>query len=330
MKILSRKNKCLEIIDNMVPFIQMIHNNIKTKWKNTGFLAVFIIVSVKTDIFYILNFQIIKLHVEVNMNFSVCPKIKKKTMSFGEYLSTSMEEMKMDLVTLSHPSFNWQISEGVSKKVSENGDYIDFKGDTIVWPADKKLIRTVRDIQQIFYADMKYYIAAPLIPDTFHITIHDLNNEFTVHNGLNERNIDEVLKKSAEDVEDVFSKLNEYLEKNPEYNKVKMDYIGVSSNQQVALGIRFTPSTEKDYNILMNVYNMFEHIVYLPYYLRPHITLGYFKPIQMPRERIDILVKKIKTANKTKLTVTMNMMDIVHQTFSNMNKYESQFAVSEC
>ncbi len=48
MKILSRKNKCLEKNNNVIQFFQMIHSNtnIKTKWKNTGFLAVFIIVSV--------------------------------------------------------------------------------------------------------------------------------------------------------------------------------------------------------------------------------------------------------------------------------------------
>ena len=48
MKILSKKNKCLEKNNNGIQFFQMINSNtnIKTKWKNTGFLAVFIIVSV--------------------------------------------------------------------------------------------------------------------------------------------------------------------------------------------------------------------------------------------------------------------------------------------
>ena len=85
MKILSRKNKCLEKNNNMIQFFQMIHSNtnIRTKWKNTGFLAVFIIVSVLCS----MSTAYAELPSEVKTDESIIDNIQSSDLNESSFLS---------------------------------------------------------------------------------------------------------------------------------------------------------------------------------------------------------------------------------------------------
>ena len=85
MKILSRKNKCLEKTNNMIQFFQMIYSNtnIKTKWKNTGFLAVLIIVSVLCS----MSAAYAELSSEVKTDESIIANIQSNDLNESSFLS---------------------------------------------------------------------------------------------------------------------------------------------------------------------------------------------------------------------------------------------------
>jgi subtilisin family serine protease len=85
MKILSRKNKCLEKNNNMIQFFQMIHSNtnIKMKRKNTGFLAVFIIVSVLCS----MSTAYAELPSEVKTDESIIDNIQSSDLNESSFLS---------------------------------------------------------------------------------------------------------------------------------------------------------------------------------------------------------------------------------------------------
>ena len=65
-------------------------------------------------------------------------------------------------------------SEGLRDKVDEQGEMLPFEGNTTVFLLDSDAGDRIRHIQKRLYEECGDMLAVPLIPESFHMTLHDL------------------------------------------------------------------------------------------------------------------------------------------------------------
>ncbi|MDK2951921.1 MAG: hypothetical protein PWQ77_1586 [Kosmotogales bacterium] len=219
-----------------------------------------------------------------------------------------------------------KIIPGLTKKVNEDGKYRGFYGDTTVFQLDGEAITRIKTAQDFVHERIPGLLARRLDPNFFHITLHDLNNEnddFSSMFGLRER-VKETSKKAGK----IFREINEYITDNPEDRFAKVESIGIASGGFVALMMVFLPSTEKDYRIIMNLYNLFDEIVYLKNFLRIHLTLNYFNTEKFGPDEIRKTMEVTKNFKKT-FRLKLDLQRLAYQTFTDMNSYETIFSVKD-
>lgn len=259
------------------------------------------------------------------MNFLSEPLIKGRTMAYEYYCSKLLEEVCREHDDYSGNEVKWEIRNGVVKKVDNLGQYKEFEGDTIVWPCDEKTIHNCFHLQKKIYSACSDLLAEPLPPDSFHVTIHDLNNVFSCDE--DEKMLSEKMEISFRKCQDIFLTLGEYLKNTPDQSFVKLESIGLSTSNMVSFVMKFIPATKKDYKILMNLYNLFENIVYLDYFLRPHISFGYFLPENVGKYGMKEISKLMEYSKEHKIELIMNLNDIVYQRFSSMSAYRTMLSI---
>ena len=57
----------------------------------------------------------------------------------------------------------------------------------------------------------------------------------------------------------------------------------------------YAPATERDHRLLQNLYNLFDGVRKLDYWLRPHVTLAYFRPRVPTMQEVQELVRRLET-----------------------------------
>lgn len=252
------------------------------------------------------------------MDLCLKPKVKNKVMLYSDYCSILKREIEEEHIKFAENCIKWEIKEGVTRKVNTYGQYLKFCGDTIVWPCDEKSIKNCFELQKKVYSSCSDLLAEPLDPSFFHITIHDLNNEFNV---LNPNDLEIKMEDAKLQAFDVFKNLNDYLANNPEDSFINLNSIGLSTSNMVSFVLKFIPASERDFNIMMNLYNLFDEIVYLDYFLRPHISLGYFLPSNVGKYGMKEISKLMEYSRMHTIDVTVNIKEIVYQRFNDMNNY---------
>ncbi|MBQ7888532.1 MAG: hypothetical protein IJ356_02095 [Erysipelotrichaceae bacterium] len=73
------------------------------------------------------------------------------------------------------------INPNCLKKVNERGEFCQFYGDTLVYLLDDKVKNHCRYYQDQLYQYCEDVFAEPLNEETFHLTLHDLNNSTDIH-----------------------------------------------------------------------------------------------------------------------------------------------------
>ena len=136
----------------------------------------------------------------------------------------------------------------------------------------------------------------------------------------------ERVKETSKKAGKVFREINEYLTDNPEERFAEVESLGIASGGFVALMMVFLPSTEKDYRIIMNLYNLFDEIVYLKNFLRIHLTLNYFNTKKFGSDEIRETMEVAKNFKKT-FRLKLDLRRLAYQTFTDMNSYETIFSV---
>ncbi len=219
-----------------------------------------------------------------------------------------------------------KIIPGLTNKVDEDGKYRGFYGDTTVFQLDEETITRIKTAQDFVHERIPELLARRLDPNFFHITLHDLNNEnddFSSMVDLRKR-----VRETSKKAEKIFRKINEYITDNPEERFAEVESLGITSGGFVALMMVFLPSTEKDYRIIMNLYDLFDEIVYLKNFLRIHLTLNYFNTKKFDSDEIWKAMEVAKNFKKT-FRLKLDLRHLAYQTFTDMNSYETIFSVKD-
>lgn len=203
-------------------------------------------------------------------------------------------------------------SEGLRDKVDEQGEMLPFEGNTTVFLLDSDAGDRIRHIQKRLYEECGDMLAVPLIPESFHMTLHDLKSGRA---GTVPR--DEIQKCGKEALEI----LREIRSKEREPIAMRMTWVFNMVNTSIVTG--FEPAGEKECRRLMEMYEELQKAVRLPYPLTPHVTAAYYKPGRYDPKTVEKLAKVFRSLSAERFTLDLRMEDLVCQEFFDMSHYKT-------
>ena len=199
------------------------------------------------------------------------------------------------------------------KKVNLQNRFSNFYGDTIVFDLDKNTKDFLFECTDRLCKEASECFCERLIPDTFHMTLHDLSNSPQLSDIAEEVFCNEI---------NLITKLrNEsFLHKN-----ISMESTCVFNMVNTSLVMGLKPVNENEYNKLIKLYSLVDCIKVLPYPLTPHITLTYYNRNGFSAQSAKKLETVVNELNKNKLTIELDINKLFYQKFSSMNNYINVF-----
>lgn len=214
---------------------------------------------------------------------------------------------------------NWRVSESLGKKVTPDGQLKHFYGATTVIGLNEQDIETCGLIQERLISEVPHMLI-PLNKDTFHVTVHALSNEYTVPEGEIQTEINRLEDKVAEEFTAIEQAYGGQV--------IRLRSLGPSTNGNDVVSIKFLPSTEKDFEVLYDLFTRFERIYPLERPYIPHVSLGYFKLETYNPSDVDKLYQSLEDlAALSDFEVTMDVNKLVYQIHHDMNDFRDQFFV---
>lgn len=212
---------------------------------------------------------------------------------------------------ISHSLPDWgdfSTNPNLNKKVSPDGTFLPFYGNTAVFTLCDKAKKNLRYLQNQLYRNAGWMLSQQLDPSTFHMTLHDLVNDPEMTEDLRMRMLES--KTKATQI------LTQWQNLPPLH--MKTTWLFNMVNTSIVLGL--TPADEETWRRLDEMYTALESVVRLGYALTPHITMAYFKPGIWSQYDLNCL----RTALcPVELEVELKMEDLVYQEFIHMNHYET-------
>lgn len=196
------------------------------------------------------------------------------------------------------------------KKVDQNGSFLEFIGNTVVFLLDDNTKIQLSYLQEELYDAAGDLLSARLIPDTFHMTLHDL-----VNGSAEDCEISQRMKLIRPSIQDL---LQDW--KNDPPIRMKTTWMFNMVNTSIVLGLR--PADVDSYNRLNEMYERLEEELRLGYAMTPHITLAYFKPGVYGCEVISKLAAALRPVA---MDVLLRIDQLVLQNFTDMNHYYTVF-----
>lgn len=253
----------------------------------------------------------------MNLNARVIINSDEKT--YEDFCNKMKREQNDSREWLPREYDRWIYPVSLRDKIGTQGDMEPFFGDTVVFKVDCDTKKKLEKMQCLLHERLEKILAKKLSSEHLHMTLHDLNNSKGKTNELSDN-----MKQNKEKCRELFEQIIQYIEDFPEYSKIRMKPTMLYPSVNISVVMGLIPSTEKDYNILMNLYNSFNDIVDLKRILRPHITLSYFKPYDLSKEEKRELYNVLKSLDPScaDLEIEFDLKDLAYQTFENMDFYE--------
>lgn len=197
----------------------------------------------------------------------------------------------------------------IALKVDENNSFRPFYGDTVVFNLDdatkEKLEKIVDSINEVALE----CFCERLVPNTFHMTLHDLSNSPVLEDIATELFHNEL--KAVKIAEKI---ANQKI-------RMKSKYIFNMVGTSLVLGLY--PTDEEEYNKLMDLYYLFDDVKKLGYPLTPHITLSYYNVNGFSTEsarKLENIVKELN-AKDMEIEIELDTKELFYQKFVSMNDY---------
>ncbi len=197
----------------------------------------------------------------------------------------------------------------ILQKVDENNLFRDFYGDTIVFLLEDQVKDKLEKYVNFLYYSASKCFCERLVPNTFHMTLHDLSSSA-------------ILKDIAEELFENEFKVMEKIEEIQKYNiriKMKSHYIFNMVNTSLVLGLY--PVDAQEYHKLMELYFIFDSVRKLNYPLTPHITLAYYSSHGFDLKAARVLEDAVGHLNDREPEIEINISRLSYQKFKNMNHY---------
>lgn len=199
-----------------------------------------------------------------------------------------------------------ETNPNLRKKVDETGAFLPFYGNTVVFLLNNEIKRTLAAIQERLYDQAGDLLAEKLVPDTFHMTLHDLVNGPEENESLR-REMVRAEKTAKAILARWWDWPDLHMKATATFNMV---------NTSIVLGLE--PADGESWGQLDEMYCALHQAVPLSYGLTPHITLAYFRPGIYNRIRLAALREAL---GPVELDVELKMADLQLQNFRDMNRY---------
>ena len=192
------------------------------------------------------------------------------------------------------------------KKVDTDGSFLPFIGNTVVYDLEHDTKCRLTLLQEALYQAAGDLLSQPLIPSTFHMTLHDL-----INGNAGEDHIHDRMAQIAPQVKSILSQWKDH----PPIH-MQATWMFNMVNTSIVLGLK--PSDPDSYTRLDEMYCCLENVVPLGYPLCPHITLAYFRPGKYCPEQMGQLCSGLKPVE---MDVVLRSETLKLQNFDHMNCY---------
>lgn len=201
-------------------------------------------------------------------------------------------------------------SPGLAAKVDASGRILPYAGNTTVFLVDEAAKRRLAELQAGLYAAAPELLAERLGAETFHMTLHSLEDGGPDRPGLSE------LMRSAQ--ERARPLLESWRGGGP--IRMRATWLFNMVNTSVVLGL--APADGDSYGRLDAMYAALEAVKPLGYAMTPHITMAYYRPGRYGRAQVEALRAAFRPVE---LELTLGMDGLVLQDFADMNSYVTVF-----
>lgn len=199
------------------------------------------------------------------------------------------------------------VNSSVAQKVNGENIFKNFYGDTIVFNLDDATKEKLASYVEKLYKTVPECFCEKLVPNTYHMTLHDLSNSPVLENVATE----------------VFANELAVVEKR---EKVKVREIKMKSkcifnmvNTSLVLGLY--PVDEEEYTKLMELYTLFDEVKELDYPFTPHITLAYYNVNGFDVVATKKLEAVVRELNNCEMEIELDVNNLYYQKFRSMNDY---------
>lgn len=233
---------------------------------------------------------------------------------YTEFLDriNNFEKDNMEIINVLKNGY-FYVNPQLTKKIDQNNHFSEFYGDTVVFDLEDSVKNTFVNIVNKLYETVPECFCEILIPDTFHLTLHDLSNAVTINEIAEETFENEIkLKKRLKSLK---------IDDEP----IKMKAKNIFNMVNTSLVFGFFPADEKEYIKLMNLYETVDFIKKLTYPFTPHVTLGYYNINGFSEQSARKLELAVNEINKNKFQIELNPKKLIYQKFTNMNDYINIF-----
>lgn len=198
----------------------------------------------------------------------------------------------------------------ISFKVDKNNTFRNFYGDTIVFALEDVVKEKLAEYVELLYQAAPECFCEKLVPNTFHVTLHDLSNSPALQ---------DVAEELFENELKVIEKMGEIQKCKKTKIRMKSKYIFNMVNTSLVLGLY--PADEDEYHGLMELYYIFDSVKKLSYPLTPHITLAYYNINGFDLKAAGTLEDMVNRLNNNKFDLELNVNYLYYQKFTSMNNY---------
>lgn len=202
----------------------------------------------------------------------------------------------------------FETNPNLTMKADGQGNLLPFFGNTAVFLLDDASRREIALLRNYLYEKAGWMLSAPLTEDTFHMTLHDLENGPVLNEDLHRR--------MASAQEKAAPMLESWRGQEPLRMEGTWTFNMVSTS--IVLGLR--PSDEDSHRRLSQMYGELEQVKPLGYAMTPHITLAYFRPGGYDEGAVRALRSALGPVG---LKLVLRMEDLVLQEFTDMNHYRT-------
>lgn len=214
----------------------------------------------------------------------------------------------------------WAIPASLELKVHSMGDLRPFFGDTLVFPLDEAGREACASLQDRLAAGLEGMFAAPLDPRALHVTLHDLSN------GNRMPRVEREVEANAERCRRIFRQVREVLERQPDLAEIRLEPVRLFNCLNISVLLGYAPASDRDFRLLLNLHEAFDEVRALETWLRPHVTLAYFRPRVPTWSEVEELSRRCATLGPLP-SLRLDARELAYQTFEDMNRYTTRFTV---
>ncbi len=214
----------------------------------------------------------------------------------------------------------WQVPASLGLKVHPTGRLMPFPGDTVVFPLDPPGLEGCARLQSRLLAGLEDLFAEPLGVETLHLTLHDLSHGPGGTVPLPD------LEENARGCQSLFLGIRAWLEAHPGSAGIRLRPVRFFNCLNLSVLAGYAPATEVDHRRLQNLHVAFDEVRRSDHWLRPHVTLAYFRPRVPTLAQTRELARRLRSLEPAP-ELHLSVWDLAYQRFEDMSRYRTLFTV---